>query len=255
MHEVAHRHVFRKRAHSDALGNWVLGPLVGSDFLAYRQRHWQHHRELGQPGDTKYTYRMDLRPRALIRFLLRCMLLGEAATKFAHVSRLETLTGSDDPARPRRFILRALLVQLCLGASLVVVAWLGRAESLPDAITAAGLTYAAVYVYGLGAVTSLVAALRSVAEHQIGPDDVEKSGVAALRNLRCNAITRVFLGSYGFAEHATHHANPGIPSYHLAHATRQMAKADPRLDPRHGYLEVVRILVRHAIANDRRSPG
>ena len=42
MHEAAHWHVFREREHSDRLGNWLLGPLVVSNFEAYRGRHWQH---------------------------------------------------------------------------------------------------------------------------------------------------------------------------------------------------------------------
>src|SRR5262245_61648519 len=53
MHECAHFHVFRHRALSDLCGHWIVGPLLVADFAGYRQRHWEHHKHLGEDGDTK----------------------------------------------------------------------------------------------------------------------------------------------------------------------------------------------------------
>ena len=135
MHEVAHWHVFRKRAHSDALGNWVLGPLVGSDFLAYRQRHWQHHHELGMQGDTKVTYRMRVTPRDLVHFATRCFSLGEALGKLRHtgaVTRAAGLGEADASAQREvpDWLLRTALVHGLLVSSLFAAALAFHGPSL-----------------------------------------------------------------------------------------------------------------------------
>src|ERR1044071_6613797 len=53
MHECAHFHLFRVRALSDLWGRWIVGPLLLADFDGYRRRHWEHHKHLGEDGDTK----------------------------------------------------------------------------------------------------------------------------------------------------------------------------------------------------------
>jgi len=40
----------------------------------------------------------------------------------------------------------------------------------------------------------------------------------------------------GFAEHGTHHAEPGLPYYHLPAATNELAKGDPERVANHQYL-------------------
>jgi fatty acid desaturase len=98
MHEAAHGHVFRERSASYRFGHWFLAPLVVADLDAYRKRHWQHHRELGMPGDTKFTYRMDLAPSALIRFAFRCLFLIEALGKFKHLSNMDQVDSRRCPS-------------------------------------------------------------------------------------------------------------------------------------------------------------
>ncbi len=248
MHEAAHWHVFREREHSDRLGNWLLGPLVVTDFEAYRARHWQHHRELGLPGDTKFTYRMGLEPRALTRFVLRCLLLREALGKLQHTSGLDRASAASaaPAARPLPlWLVRAALVQALLVGSLLATAYAFREPGSAPALVSAALAYLFVYLYGLAAVTSFVVAIRSVAEHRDGPDDVLRSGSAALRNFRSDPLSRLFLSGYGFADHATHHYHPGVPAYRLAAVTTQLAREEPRLAPRHGYLATWRLLIAH----------
>ena len=57
MHESAHRLVFKKKIYCDFLGEFILGPLLITDFKAYRNRHWVHHNKLGSEEDTKFIYK------------------------------------------------------------------------------------------------------------------------------------------------------------------------------------------------------
>jgi fatty acid desaturase len=59
--------------------------------------------------------------------------------------------------------------------------------------------------------------------------------------LKCGPIERLIFGCYGFAEHATHHRNPAIPSYHLAEATRELAVVDATLIPELSYVEILMV--------------
>src|SRR5215475_4535286 len=88
-------------------------------------------------------------------------------------------------------------------------------------------------------VALFVATLRSVAEHQAGPDDPIVSGRAALRNLRCGPLGRLVFGCYGFCEHATHHWQPALPYYHLRAATADVAAHDIHFAPRYGYVTIL----------------
>ncbi len=60
---------------------------------------------------------------------------------------------------------------------------------------------------------------------------------SALRNLKCEPISRLILGAYGFAEHGTHDVKPRLPYYHLSAATNELAKDDPERVPNHQYLK------------------
>jgi fatty acid desaturase len=66
----------------------------------------------------------------------------------------------------------------------------------------------------------------------------------ALRNLKCEPISRLILGAYGFAEHGTHHVKPRLPYYHLSAAPNERMKDDPEMVPNHQYLEELAELAR-----------
>jgi fatty acid desaturase len=243
MHETAHFHVFRARAANDLLGRWILGPLSLADFDAYRQRHWDHHRRLGQPDDPKLTYHTDIHGPRLAALALRCLTLVEAARKFRH----QTHAPDDDEPAPGNslgWIVRVLIVHALFAASILAAAWLGHPGEAFRALLAAALAYAFVYIYGLAGLTVFAASLRAIAEHQIGPDGSSHVGAAALRNFSCNPFTRLVLGAYGFGEHATHHQQPAIPYYRLQSATAELAAKDPALAPFYGYWSTLRVLSR-----------
>ena len=75
-------------------------------------------------------------------------------------------------------------------------------------------------------------------------DGAPRVGRATLRNFTCGPIGRLVMGSYGFAEHATHHREPAIPSYHLRAATAELG--EPALVPRRGYGAMLRLLMTDA---------
>jgi fatty acid desaturase len=238
MHECAHYSAFKPRWASSFVGSWVLGPLVFADFASYRQRHWDHHRHLGMQGDTKDAYLVDLRGRGLLALLARSLVLKEAMKKLG-VQRGSTASG------PRTWLARTAAVQLSFLGSLVAVAAARRPGDVTGTLLAAGLAYGFVYGHGLAALTTFVATLRAVAEHQQGADGAERVGRAALRNFSCGPFTRLLFGAYGFAEHATHHREPAVPSYRLGAATAALAD-DPALAPRRGYFSTLRALARPA---------
>ncbi len=238
MHEAAHRLVFRRRKASDVLGRWVLGPLFIADFDAYRERHWIHHYKFGEDEDTKDTYLVNISRWGLLRLGLSCLALIEATRRF--LIQMRSDPDHDIQARASRSaVIRVATAQFVFVATLVLVGTATSSWDLADGLVKSALAYLGVYAYGLGSLTAFVAALRAIAEHQRGGVGGVDVGRAALRNLKCNLLTRLIFGAYGFAEHATHHQWPGLPSYRLEQATRVLAANDPRLAPHQGYMGVL----------------
>lgn len=239
MHECAHRLAFRRRTSSDILGRRVFGPLALADFDSYRERHWAHHRNLGLDGDTKDAYLVDIRGAGGLRLLGRCLTLREAARKFSRqsLSTGEELPLGDGVGRGVALARTASVQAVVLGATLAV-AWAthdGVGRILPSAL----LAYGFVYLYGLAALTVFVATLRAVAEHQVSTDEALSEGRAALRNFPTGPVTRLVFGAYGFANHATHHREPGVAHYRLPPVTAALAVAEPALTPAGGYLSTL----------------
>lgn len=244
MHECAHLHTFRRRWASDFLGRWILGPLALADFDSYRERHWEHHRQFGLDGDTKDTYLVDVRGWRLLGLLLRCLLSIEGLRKFMRQGG-RSAGGGKRSARLDVALLcmRTLLFQALFFGSLLLTA-VGVRGAGGHPFAAAAFAYVAVYAYGLAALTVFAAHVRAIAEHQRGPDEAPVVGRAALRNFVTSPLTRFLIGAYGFAEHATHHAQPAIPYYHLPAATAELAAADAAMAPRRGYLGTLLLLIR-----------
>ncbi|HEY3160317.1 MAG TPA: fatty acid desaturase [Vicinamibacterales bacterium] len=240
MHESAHALVFRGKGPSEFLGRYVLAPLVFADFDGYKARHWQHHRCLGVEGETKDTYVIEIHGTKVLRLLLRCLSGAEALRKFSgHQTRQDE---GRQPDTSNGWYLRVVVVQALLAGVLSLAALAGH-RSWQAAFVSAVAAYGFIYLYGLMSLTVFAAALRAIAEHQIhGASDVQ--GYAALRNFKCNAVTRFLMGAYGFGEHETHHLHPGIPYYNLPSATTELVKEQPSLTPRHGYFTTLLHIMR-----------
>lgn len=243
MHEAAHALVFRNVAANEFLGRWVLAPLVITEFGNYRERHWEHHAELGTAKDPKLVYRTDIRGLRLGGLVIRCFLGIEALKRLT-----EKPPGQQEKVVVKRATL-SLPLTLTQAAFFAIIAGIAIATHATwgQRALATGLAYGGVYAYGLSSLTVLAAALRALGEHQDGNDpQCAMRGNAALRNLRCNALTRLFLGAYGFEHHATHHLRPAVPYYHLPELTAALGKDDPTLVARTGYLTVIALLATQA---------
>ena len=246
MHECAHYHVFKSRWGSDFLGHWVLGPLALTDFDDYRKRHWEHHRHLGTDEDPKYTYHMDIRGARVVWVLLRCLSTLEAVRKFtfqlgrkkrakvSHINAKENFPGSSVVWVFRTVAFHAVFFSLLLVAAIISDTERGLAEATKQVV----MVYA-VYLYGLSSLTVFFVSLRAIAEHQIGSEDIVSSGQAVLRNFSRPSTSGVFMGAYGFSDHATHREMPAIPYYRLGKATRDLARAEVQYAPVQSYASVL----------------
>ncbi|MDG2304581.1 MAG: fatty acid desaturase [Candidatus Binatia bacterium] len=217
-HESSHALVFQERARNEVLGRWVLAPLILGEFDTYKQRHWDHHRFVGEENDTKDAYLLDLHGSRVLGFLVRCLTLQEAIQKLKR-------TGDTSAATPpsSTWLARAAVVHGALFASLFFVA-LSNDRGPLLAFFAAGFAWGGIFIYGMAGLTLFVASLRTLCEHGVADDGTARVGRAALRNFACGPIERLLMGSYGFAEHATHHREPAVPSYRLREATAQLVE-------------------------------
>jgi fatty acid desaturase len=226
LHECAHKLLFRNVRFNEFLAVWIVSPLFLADFEAFRRRHWAHHRELGLPEDPKYTYRMDISGWRVLRLGISSLLLVEAVRRTLYqTGERSEKTGSSS----RRTLLATACVQATLAGSLLGVAWTTHDGSPAAALLSAGVAYGFVYLYGLASLGVLVHALRGIIEHRpCQPGEVREND-AALRNFSEGRLERLVFGTYGFTEHATHHAFPGVPYYRLLEVTRRARASDPAL--------------------------
>ena len=223
MHAAAHHHVFLHRGANMWLGKSVLGPMFFANFDSYRQRHWEHHKHLGDDEDTKDAYLVDIRGPRLFVYLVRCLTGIEALRKFT--GQFEGTAAASEDQADGRWLLRLAIFQSGVIAVLFGAAFLAR-RNLSEALWMAAGTYVFGYVYGVMSITIFVATLRAIAEHQRTSFDIVAAGRASLRNFRCSWLSRLVFGSYGFGEHLTHHEYPAIPYYRLPSATSELAAID-----------------------------
>jgi fatty acid desaturase len=237
MHECAHYLVFKEKWGSTFLGKFVIAPLLFTNFDVYRKRHWEHHKHLGVEGETKDTYLIDIKGSHIVMLLIRCLLCFEAAKKF--LKQFHTIVEDDTYQHDKFWQVRTLGVQSVFFASLLASAYFWGGKDWEMAFMGALAAYVFVYMYGVMSLSVFVADLRAIAEHQMYPSSDAHEGYAALRNFKCNALTRFIMGAYGFGEHYTHHKIPGIPYYALKDATSELARTDTSLDPKKGYFQTI----------------
>lgn len=234
MHECAHYHVFSERRGSNLLGRWVLGPLLIADFDGYRWRHWEHHTHLGVDGDTKDAYLINIQGLRLFGLLMRCLTLIEALRKFG-IQTVVYKGRGQEPSKRMIWLGRAALIHSLFFVSLVLFAGPVAQRPWPKAFVIATLAYSLIYLYGLASITVFAATLRAIAEHQLEAGELSSTGRAALRNFSCGLVARLIFGAYGFAEHASHHSQPGLPYYHLVKVTEELSSYDPTFTPKNRY--------------------
>jgi len=236
MHESAHRLVFKKKSYCDFLGEFILGPLLITDFKAYRNRHWVHHNKLGSEEDTKFIYKKKIKGFNFIIFFFECMFLKEGISKFIYQFR-----NSSNTKISIGFIVKTVSIQAILFSLLFFPQMLVSNQGLDEIFINTILSYVFIYLYSLASLGVFFSSLRAIAEHQINNNINEHHhGHAILRNLKSNFLTNLIFGSYGFADHATHHEYPSIPSYNLKKFRKEIEEDNIVLKPTKGYFEILR---------------
>ena len=115
--------------------------------------------------------------------------------------------------------------------------------NLYEVFISVSTAYLFVYLYGLATLSLFFSTLRAIAEHQVNYVNSKEEDKGVLRNLKCNFLTKLVFGSYGFSEHATHHKFPSIPSYSLKKLTNELVKDDSELIAHNGYINIILELI------------
>jgi fatty acid desaturase len=200
---------------------------------------------------------VSIRGADALRLLLSVLFLLVAVRAFLHQND-ERSAQAPVTRSKERLPLPAFLLRLAAAHSLLlvllVVASLSFGRDPATALVHGVTVYIFAYVIGVGMVTVLAATLRGIAEHRrLVPDADPYEGEAANRTLHCNWLTALIFGAWGFSEHAAHHAEPGIPSYHLPAVTAVLAGQSAAFAYGPGYLTILARLVLQPRDDRRRS--
>jgi fatty acid desaturase len=199
MHDAAHRVLLRSRRWNDRIGNWLCAYPIWSDLHPYRAYHLVHHAKNWTPEDPDLALAAK-HPvtRASMRRKVWRDLSGRTGRKFARAAFQRSFGSYRRSARARRATHGFLITNACLLAGLAA---LGHAELYPLWVGAWLTTH------------TLVARIRSIAEHGMVPDPADP-----LRNTRTTLASwweRLFLAPNRVNFHLEHHLIMTVPHYHL----------------------------------------
>ncbi len=237
MHDAAHGLLHPNRKVNNFLGQWLTGAAVGSDLIAYRTYHLQHHKFTQQPEDPDLSlskpfpttraslFRKVLRDLsgqtffkqrvAQFRFAMKglaAMVRGETADK----GRASTKAGTpfnkqsdDGMTSPTIDVAGAMAVTRAVARFLIV-----QAVLLVASLLLYGWTPWLLWLAGLATTFQLYLRIRNIAEHACtttGSDDP----FTHARTTYAGWIARATVAPYWVNFHAEHHLFMGVPCYRL----------------------------------------
>lgn len=237
MHEAAHGLLHPDRKVNNFLGQWLTGAAVGSDLIAYRTYHLQHHKFTQQPEDPDLslskpfpTTRASLW-RKVFRDLTGQTFFKQRAAQFgfafkgframlrgdqADSGRASTKAGTpfnkqsdDGMTSPTIDVAGAMAVARAVGRFLVV-----QAVLLAASLLLYGWTPWLLWLAGLATTFQLYLRIRNIAEHACtttGSDDP----FTHARTTYAGWIARATVAPYWVNFHAEHHLFMGVPCYRL----------------------------------------
>ncbi len=237
MHEAAHGLLHPNRKVNNFLGQWLTGSAAGSDLIAYRTYHLQHHKYTQQPEDPDLslskpfpTSRASL-GRKVLRDLtgqtffkqrkaqfgyafkgLRAMLRGEQGEKKGASTKAGTpfnRQSDDGVTSPTVDVAGAIAVTRAVGRFLVV-----QAVLLAASLLLYGWTPWLLWIIALATTFQLYLRIRNIAEHACtttGSDDP----FTHARTTYAGWIARATVAPYWVNYHAEHHLFMGVPCYRL----------------------------------------
>jgi fatty acid desaturase len=197
LHEAAHYNLASNRKLNDLLTNIFIGWLVGQDIRNYRPIHWGHHKWIGTPMDTEFTYFDPLD----MKFMAEA-LFGIRVWKVL-VAREKTLQSNESSEERKSMIGR----QLVLGAAIHGVMVIGSFVTGYYALTLS-------WIVGMFVVFPFFASIRQLLEHrdENARTDVDYRKIAhgIVNRMFGDGILAATLGGAGFNRHLLHHWQPHI---------------------------------------------
>ena len=205
MHDASHGMLASNQSLNNFLGSWLCGDPIGSDLLAYRAYHLQHHANTQQPNDpdiglsapfpiTKASFR-----RKMIRDLT-----GQTGFKQRR-SQIKAALGkpewplSERWAHFKKRLGRTTLVNLALFAGLAALGY--------------WYLYPLLWIIPLITWHMAITRVRNIAEHAVVPDSNDIMRQA--RTTKAGPITRFFIAPYWVNYHVEHHMFMWVPCYNL----------------------------------------
>lgn len=248
MHDAAHGLLHPKRATNNVWGQWLTGAAVGSDLIAYRTYHLQHHKFTQQDEDPDLslsapfpTSRASL-ARKIFRDLsgqtflkqriaqFRLALKGAAAMmrgEKASTKKADTRAGTpfnkqsvDGIAAPTTNQTGAIIVAQSVGRFLLVQAFL-----LALSLTLYGWTPFLIWFAALATTFPLYLRIRNIAEHACTATGSEDPFTHA-RTTRAGWVARATVAPYWVNYHSEHHLFMGVPCYRLPAVHAMLGRAD-----------------------------
>ena len=237
MHEAAHGLLHPNRKVNNFLGQWLTGAAIGSDLIAYRTYHLQHHKFTQQPEDPDLslskpfpTTRASL-GRKVLRDLtgqtffkqrmaqfgfafkgLNAMLRGETIEN----GRASTKAGTpfnkqsdDGMTSPTIDVAGAMAVTRAVGRFLAV-----QVVLLTASLALYGWTPYLLWLAGLATTFQLYLRIRNIAEHACTTTGSQDPFTHA-RTTYAGWIARATVAPYWVNYHAEHHLFMGVPCYRL----------------------------------------
>ena len=237
MHEAAHGLLHPNRKVNNFLGQWLTGAAVGSDLIAYRTYHLQHHKFTQQPEDPDLslskpfpTTRASLWRKVLrdltgqtffkqriaqFRFAfvgLKAMLRGERTDKKGASTKAGTpfnKQSDDGMTSPTIDVAGAMAVTRAVGRFLIV-----QAVLLAASLLLYGWTPWLLWLAGLATTFQLYLRIRNIAEHACTTTGSEDPFTHA-RTTYAGWMARATVAPYWVNYHAEHHLFMGVPCYRL----------------------------------------
>jgi fatty acid desaturase len=237
MHDAAHGALHPNRKLNNFVGQWLTGAMVGSDLIAYRTYHLQHHKYTQQPEDPDLalskpfpTTRASLR-RKIIRDLTGQTFFKQRVAQFAlaWAGLKALLRGTEiDPTQkgtkggtlfnkpsaaaisaPAKDIAGAISVTKATARFLLM-----QAVLLAASLTLYGWTPYLLWLAALATTFQAYLRIRNIAEHACtatGSNDP----FSHARTTHAGWLARATVAPYYVNYHSEHHLFMGVPCYRL----------------------------------------
>jgi fatty acid desaturase len=205
-HEGKHRTLFASPAVNDAAALWLTSAPLGTDFLAERRVHLDHHQRLGDDDDPDRDLYRAADKADLASFLLY---LSGATTLPGVRRRPATRLTPDTPSFAGRIVKIALQRRHAIPAQLVIFGIFTFALKW--------WLYFPLWIAPLFFLLLIPQRIRQFCEHA----QAELPDIAAdprrLVTYRPGPLERLFIAPFNMGYHAEHHLWAPVPWFHLPH--------------------------------------